>query len=333
MSRKVRCAVLGVGRLGYYHAKNLVTQIPEAEVTYVVASRIGNAERVARELDIPKWTNNPNEVFENPEIDAVIIVTPTKTHASLIKEAAKNKKHIFVDKPITETLDEADDVIKAVQENNVFCQVGFVRRFDPAFAEAKKRIDSGDIGEPLYYKGVSRDPGSPPEIYIATSGGIFLDLCIHDFDVARYLLGKEVESIQSFGKVLAHPFMNKYGDSDQALSFIKFTNGASASIEGSRNAFYGYDIRGEVVGTEGAIQIGSIKYHDNLILTKGKSYHDNIPNFQTRYEEGFILELKHFIECVQNNEKPIVDEVDGKKALEIAIAATKSYQTKKEVKL
>lgn len=244
MKEKVRCAVIGVGRLGFVHAKNAATCIPGAEVVTIVASRKERAEKVARELGVQNWTNDPQEVFDNPLIDAVIIVSPTKTHAELIIQAARSKKHIFVDKPLTETLEEADEVIRAIAENNVYCQVGFMRRFDPCYAEAKRRIVQGDIGEPIYFKGVSRDPGSPPEDYIKTSGGIFLDLCIHEYDIARFLLGDEVKSVQSFGRVLVHPFMEKYNDVDQAMTFMTFKKGAAANVEGSRNSTFGYDVRG-----------------------------------------------------------------------------------------
>ncbi|WP_068673450.1 inositol 2-dehydrogenase [Oceanobacillus sp. Castelsardo] len=329
--RTIRCAVIGVGRLGIFHAKNAATRVKGAEIVAVVATREESAKRAAVELGIARWSIDPQEIFDDPSIDAVIIVTPTKTHAELISQAARSKKHIFVDKPVTETLEEADKVIKEVANNGVICQVGFMRRFDPAYVRAKKRIEHGDIGEPLYFKGVSRDPGSPPESYIKTSGGIFLDLNIHEYDIARYLMEDEVESVQSFGDVLVHPFMEKYGDVDQSITVLKFKNGATASIEGSRNSTFGYDIRGEVVGTEGSIQIGSLQYHNNIILKNNRSYHDNVPDFLTKFEDAFVAELEHFIDCIQNNKKPIVDEVDGKKSLEVAVAATESFKIKEKV--
>lgn len=333
MKEKIRCAVIGVGRLGYWHAENLATRIKGAELVTVASSRKENAEKVARELGVKKWTNNPQEIFEDPSIDAVVIVTPTKTHAELIIQAARSKKHIFVDKPLTETVEEAEMVIQEINENNVFCQVGFMRRFDPAYVEAKRRIENGDIGQPIYFKGLSRDPGSPPEDYIKTSGGIFLDLCIHEYDIARFLMGDEVKSVKAFGDVLIHPFMNKYQDVDQSMTFMTFKNGASCDIEGSRNSSFGYDIRGEVIGTEGTIQIGSLQHHDIKILTSRGSAYDNVPNFPIKFNESFLNELTHFIECLQKNERPQVSEIDGKIALEIAEAATKSFKTKETVVL
>ncbi|WP_342048378.1 inositol 2-dehydrogenase [Bacillus sp. OTU530] len=333
MKEKIRCAIFGVGRLGYVHAENLAARIKGAELVTVVASRKESAEKAARELGAKRWTTNPQEVFEDPTIDAVVIVTPTKLHAPLIIQAAKSKKHIFVDKPLTETLEEAEMVIREIRENNVYCQVGFMRRFDPAYAEAKRRIENGDIGQPIYFKGVSRDPGSPPEAYIQTSGGIFLDLAIHEYDIARFLIGDEVKSVKTLGNVLVHPFMNKYGDVDQSITFMNFQNGASCDIEASRNSTFGYDIRGEVVGTEGSIQIGSLQHHDIKILTSRGSAYDNIPSFPIKFKDAFQYELAHFIECLQKDERPQVTEIDGKISLEIAVAATKSFQTKETVML
>lgn len=155
-------------------------------------------------------------------------------------------------------------------------------------------------------------------------------MCIHEYDIARFLIGDEVESVRSFGEVLVHPFMKKYDDVDQSLTFLTFKNGAAGDVEGSRNSSFGYDIRGEVVGAEGAIQIGSLQYHNNVILTKNKSYYDNIPSFPIKFQDSFLLELEHFFDCVQKNVKPLVDEHDGKASLEVAVAADQSFK-KKEI--
>ncbi len=327
MAEKVRCAVVGLGRVGYSHAENLATKIKGAEVVAVAAARQERAAAVARELGVDKSTNRPDDVFLDPQIDAVIIATPTSHHRDMIKKAAQNGKHIFVEKPITQTAEEADEATRIVHENQVLCQVGFMRRFDPAYAEAKKRVAAGDIGKPIYFKGVSRDPGSPPPDYIAHSGGIFLDLSIHDYDIARYLLGAEIASVTAFGNVLAHPFMKECNDVDQAVTYLTFDSGASGDVESSRNAFYGYDIRGEVIGTEGSIQIGSLRHHDLKILTPAGKTHDIIPDFPTKFKDAFLLQMIHFIECIRDKQKPSVTETDAKAALLIAEAATKSYRT------
>lgn len=335
MKETIRTAVLGLGRLGYWHAENLVSKVKGAQLVSVADPFEGRAEQVARELSVNKWSQNPNDVFEDDNIDAVVIVTPTSTHADMIKRAAKNGKQIFVEKPLTHTLDEADDVIQVIQEHNVACQVGFMRRFDPAYAEAKRRIEAGDIGKPLYFKAVSRDGNVPPEEFIKHSGGIFLDVAIHDYDLARYLMGQEVTSVTSTGNILmqSNQFMEKYNDVDQAMTYLTFDSGAAGDVETMRIAPYAYDIRGEVVGTEGSIQIGSMRYRDVNILTSKGSTHNLIPDFPTRFKDAYLLEMIDFIDCLRENKKPICTEIDGKVALEIAAAATKSFVSGETVQL
>jgi scyllo-inositol 2-dehydrogenase (NAD+) len=333
MKEFIRVAVLGLGRLGYWHAENLSTRIKGAKLEYVVDPVPGRAESVAKELAVPKWSLNIDDVLNDDEIDAVVIVTPTSTHAELIKKAARAKKHIFVEKPLTEYVHDADDVIKTIRENNVFCQVGFMRRFDPAYAEAKKRILAGDIGRPLYFKGMSRDGNIPPVEFIKNSGGIFLDLAIHEFDVARFLMGAEIKEVKSVGNILVHEFMAELNDADHANTYLTFDSGATGDIEASWIAPYGYDIRGEVVGTEGAIQIGTMQQHQVHILKRSGSNYDIIPDFPSKFQEAYLLEMEHFVDSLQKDQKPECDELDGKIALEIATAATKSFHTGKAITL
>lgn len=334
MKEVVRCAVVGLDSEGYRHAENLASIVKGAELVSVFDPREGKAEQVAIELGVNKWSQHPNDAFYDDMIDAVVIVTPPSTHAEMIKRAAENGKHIFVEKPL-QVLSEAEEVIKEIQQHSIICQVGFMRRFDPAYAEAKKRVEAGDIGKPLYFKGVSRDGNIPHERYIKHSCGIFHDIAIHDYDIARYLMSEEVRSITATGNILlqANKFMEKYQDVDQGLSYLTFDSGASGDIETMRVAPYAYDIRGEVVGTEGAIQIGSMRNNDVKLLTKKGSTHDLIQDFPTRFSDAYLLEMIHFIESVQKGEKPLCTEVDGKAALEIAAAATKSFHTGETVHL
>lgn len=332
LKETIRCAVLGLGRLGYWHAEN-ITRIPGAQLAWVVDPVEGKAEKIAQKLNVENWTQHSDEVFQDQVVDAVIIATPTDTHGELIQRAARYKKHVFVEKPLTQDIGEAQEVINSIHEQGVTCQVGFMRRFDPAYQEAKRRILAGDIGKPIYFKAISRDPGSPPPAFIKSSGGIFLDMSIHDYDMARYLMGAEVISVSAHGKVLMNPFMERYNDVDQAISYLTFSSGASGDIEGSRNAHYGYDIRGEVLGTEGTLFIGSLQHHDVHILNKKGCLHDLIPAFPQRFQNAFFEEMVHFIQCLQNEVRPDVTEVDGKKALEIAIAARDSYTLKKNINI
>ncbi|GIN91721.1 scyllo-inositol 2-dehydrogenase (NAD(+)) [Siminovitchia terrae] len=328
MRELIRCAVLGLGRLGFWHAENLASKISGAKLTKVVDPFEGRAEQVARELNVDSWSQNPMDVFEDENIDAVIIVTPTSTHAEMIRLAARHGKDVFVEKPLTQSVKEATEVIKEIEKNKITCQVGFMRRFDPAYMEAKRRIEAGDIGKPLYFKAVSRDGNVPPEDFIKHSGGIFLDVAIHDYDIARFLMNDEVYSVRSSGNILmeSNQFMEKYNDVDQGLSQIKFKSGASGDIETMRVASYGYDIRGEVVGTEGAIQIGSMRNSDVRIFNRNECSHDLVQDFPTRFKDAYLLEMVHFISSLRNNKQPQCTALDGKKALEIAVAATKSFK-------
>jgi len=334
MSRPIRCAVLGLGRLGYWHAENLAFKVKGAELVTVIDPLEGRAEQVARELGVKNWSQNPNDAFYDDTIDAIVIVTPTSTHAEMIIRASENKKHIFVEKPITQELSDADKVIDVIKDNNVICQVGFMRRFDPAYAEAKRRIDAGDIGTPLYFKAVSRDGNVPHEEFIKHSGGIFLDVAIHDYDIARYLIGKEVTSVKSTGSILleSNSFMEKYNDVDQGLTYLTFEDGSAGDVETMRVAPYAYDIRGEVLGTDGAIKIGSMRNTDVKLYTKKGGSHDLIQDFPSRFKDAYLLEMIHFIDCLQKGETPLCTEIDGKAALEIAVAATESFKTGEVIK-
>lgn len=324
----IRCAVLGLGRLGLHHAKNLAThQIAGAKLVSVVDPMEGRAEQVAREFGLKSWTENSDDVFESPDIDAVVIVTPTSTHADMIKRAALNGKPVFVEKPLTQNLQEADEILQTIEQTKTICQVGFMRRFDPAYAEAKRRIEAGDIGKPLYFKGITRDAGSPPAEFIKHSGRMFLDVSIHDYDIARYLMGAEITSVSAHGRILMNPFMEEFKDVDQALTYVHFDTGAAGDIEASRNSPYGHDIRTEVIGTEGSIFIGTLRNQNITLLNFKGSQYEIIPDFQTRFNDAYRLELVHFIECINNNQKPKVTEVDGKINLEIAIKATESFDS------
>lgn len=335
MKESIKCAVLGLGRLGYWHAENLASKVLGAKLVKVIDPMEGRAEQVAKELGVNKWSQDPNEAFLDDEIDAVVIVTPTSTHAEMIKKAANHGKHVFVEKPVTQNVEQADEVIKAIEANRTFCQVGFMRRFDPAYVAAKKRIAAGDIGKPLYFKGVSRDGNVPHEDFIKNSGGIFLDVAIHDYDIARFLMEDDVHSIQCSGNILleSNGFMEKYQDVDQGLSTIRFKSGAAGDIETMRIAPYGYDIRGEVIGTEGAIQIGSMRENDIRLFTNNQTSYDLVQDFPARFLDAYLLEMIHFIDSLRKGEQPLCTAEDGKKALEIAEAATRSFNNGETVLL
>lgn len=332
MAKKIRTAVFGLGRLGYWHAVN-VAKNRNAELVSVCDVNFESAQRIAAELEVSKFTTNPEEIFQDETIEAVVIASPTSTHFDLLKRASETGKAIFVEKPLTIDLKESYEIKSIIEQNHTICQVGFMRRFDPAYDIAKKRIAAGDIGDPIYFRGISRDPVAPHEAFIKNSGGLFVDVSIHDFDIARYLMNSEVQSVSAHGRVLKYPFMEKYNDVDQALTYIEFTSGAAGDAEASRNAYYGYDIRAEVIGTEGSIFIGNLRQHDIQILTKAGNTHDILPDFPTRFTDAYTLELEEFFKVVIDREVPRVTVDDGVKALEIAYAAKESFLSGNKVGL
>lgn len=331
MTARVNCAVVGLGRLGWHHAVNLARHVAGANLFAVADVIAERAARFAQQYDIPFSTSDIDAVVEHPNIDAVVIVTPTPTHAPLIRGSITAGKAVFVEKPITLSLADAQAIDHLVQESHAYCQVGFMRRYDPAYRVAAERIRRGDIGQPLYFKAVSRDPSCPPEAYIRESGRLFIDMSIHDFDIARFLMGEEVVEVTAMGAIVKNDFLSAYDDIDQGLTFLRFASGASGDIEGSRNAGYGYDIRAEVVGTEGTIQVGALNHHNILLLDARGGTHDIVPGFLERFASAYLLEMVDFIARVQQGEAAPVTVEDGYKAQAIAVAATHSFDEKRAV--
>jgi scyllo-inositol 2-dehydrogenase (NAD+) len=331
MTGKLNCAVLGIGRLGWHHAENLAGRVAGASLRAVADIDPQRAELFARRYDVPHYTSDIDAVLEDSTIDAVVIVTPTTTHSRLIHKAIETGKAIFVEKPITLSLKEARDIDRQVQQAHVYCQVGFMRRFDPAYHTAAEEIRRGAIGKPLYFKAVSRDPGCPPESYIRESGRLFLDMSIHDFDIARFLMNDEIVEVTALGAVVKNDFLHTYRDIDQALTFVRFAGGAIGDIEGSRNAGYGYDIRAEVVGSEGTMQIGSLNHNSVRLLNHSGATHDIVPGFLERFASAYLLEMTEFVERVCNGTPPPVTVEDGWRAVAVGLAATQSFDEQRAI--
>jgi len=248
---KVNIGIIGVGRIGKLHAGNLKYQVPGVKVLAVADIFEESAQQVAAQLEIPGAEKDYRVLLENKDIDAVVICSSTDTHAQIISEAAEAGKHIFCEKPIALDIDKIDQAITAVKKAGVKLQVGFNRRFDPSFKKAKDLVASGKIGTPHLLRITSRDPEPPPISYIKVSGGIFLDMMIHDFDMARYLLDQEVVELMAVGNCLVDPAIGEAGDIDTAIVTLKYEGGAWGTIDNSRKAVYGYDQRIEIFGSEG----------------------------------------------------------------------------------
>ena len=327
MKSKINIGIIGAGRIGKVHAENITFRLPEAKIKIIADPDLETAKILAEKLQIGEVTSDYTKVVSDKEIDAVVICSPTDTHADYIMEAAENKKNIFCEKPIELTSEKIIKALSVVEKNNVKLMVGFNRRFDPNFMKIKEMVTEGKIGNPHILKITSRDPQPPNINYIKISGGLFMDMAIHDFDMARYIVNSEVVEVFTKGEVLVDSRIGELGDIDTAVTVLKFENGALGVIDNSRKASYGYDQRVEIFGSKGMISVSNNKpdYH-NYLDESGE--HSSLPLnfFMDRYTESYYTEIKMFIDSVINGTTLPVSGVDGLKAVEIALAAKQSLQ-------
>ena len=322
---KVNVGVIGVGRIGRLHARNLKYQVPGTRLLAVADIFEESAREIASQLEIPIAEKDYRALLENKDIDAIVICSSTDTHAQIISEAAEAGKHIFCEKPIALDLYKIDQAIAAVKKFGVKLQVGFNRRFDPSFKKAKELVAKGTIGTPHLVRISSRDPEPPPISYVKVSGGIFLDMMIHDFDMARYLLDQEVVELMAVGSCLIDPAIGEAGDIDTAIVTLKYENGAWGTIDNSRKAVYGYDQRIEIFGSEGCVMVGNPTPTEVMVSGVEDTKTDKPLYFFTeRYQEAYLAEMKEFIKCVQDDTEPPVGGFDGKISVQMGYAANES---------
>ena len=335
MPALVKIGVIGLGRMGQLYTRMLASQTNGVGLHAVADTNEQACSQVVDELGVPYAFSDPYELIALSELDAVVITTPTSTHADLVQAVAQAGKAIFCEKPLALTLDETRSALEAVERAQVPLQVGFMRRFDTAYQKAKKLIDSGQIGYPVTFKSIGRDPFCPRSEYAdpTKSGGLILDMGIHDFDLARWLMGSEVERVTAEGTTMVCKVLEPVGDIDNAIINLRFVSGALGNVEVSRNAFYGYDIRTEVLGSEGAVIIGAHQHTPLLLLTRAGARYDTTPYFMERFGDAYRTQLQHFIDCVSSGQPPLVTGDDALAAYEIGVAATQSYQTGQPVSL
>lgn len=334
MNKKLAIGIIGAGRIGKVHAETLAFRLPEASPR-VIADINGNAaEEVAAHCGIPAVAPSADEVLADRTIDAVLICSSTDTHADLIVRAAQAGKHIFCEKPIDLCLAKIDTALAAVDKAGVKLQIGFNRRFDANFARVRQSVTSGEIGRPHLLHIVSRDPAPPPLAYVKVSGGIFLDMTIHDFDMARFLIGEEVEEIYTAAAVLVDPEIGRAGDLDTAVITLRFRNGVIGTIDNSRKAAYGYDQRVEILGSDGAVATGN-RYPNQAVISTGAAIRRDLPFhfFMDRYTDSFSNELRAFVQAVLEDRPTPVTGLDGRMALRMGLAARKSYDEHRPVRL
>jgi len=335
MKGKINVGIIGAGRIGKIHASNIVYFIPEAKVVTVAdANLTPEIEAWAKGLGIANVTRNPDEIFADPEISVVLICSSTDTHADFIIKAAKARKNIFCEKPVDLTVKKVVAALKVVKESGVKLQVGFNRRFDHNFARVRELVSGGDIGELQVVKITSRDPAPPPPSYVAGSGGLFLDMMIHDFDMARFQAGSEVVEVYAKGAVLVDPAIGAAGDIDTAIVTLTFANGALCTIDNSRKAVYGYDQRVEVFGSKGSASAeNDMPSTVKLSTVSGVSSDKPLHFFLERYKDAYINEVKAFFEAIVAGKDVPVGGEDGLRNLIVGLAAKKSLVEGRPVKI
>jgi len=333
-SSPVRVGIIGAGRIGKVHARTIAHRLPEAVAVAIMDTDIGAARALAGACGIARVAETAEEILTAPDIDAVLICSSTGTHADLVERAARAGKHIFCEKPIDHSLEKIDRALEAVAKAGVKLQVGFNRRFDANFARVRRAVESGEIGTPHLLHIVSRDPAPPPLAYIEVSGGMFLDMTIHDFDMARFLIGDEVEDIYTTAAVRVDPEIGKAGDVDTAVIVLRFRNGVIATIDNSRKAVYGYDQRVEILGSEGSIATGNC-YPNEAVISTASSVRKDLPLnfFMERYAESFVNEMRAFLQAVREDKPTPVTGKDGRIPVVMALAARKSYDEHRPVRL
>ena len=334
MVKVVQIGLIGAGRIGRVHAETIANRIPEANLLAVADVFLEAAQKCAADFQIPSVSEDYREILENSEIEAVLICSSTDTHAEFIVQAAEAGKHIFCEKPIDHDLKKIDHALDAVEKAGVKLQIGFNRRFDPSFKRVRDAVAAGEIGAPHLVHITSRDPGPPPIDYIKVSGGIFLDMTIHDFDMARYLIDSEVDEVFAAGAVMVDPAIGEAGDIDTAVIVLRYANGAIGVIDNSRKAVYGYDQRVEVFGSGGGIVVSN-RTPDLAVLSDADGVHASKPLhfFIERYTESYVAELQEFIESVGKDKTPSVTGIDGRIPVVMGLAAWKSYRENRPVKL
>jgi inositol 2-dehydrogenase len=324
--------LIGVGRLGRVYARDLAGRIAETRLV-AVADPVGTlAQEVAAEFDVPRHYTDPQALIDDAAVEAIVIVSPTDTHRQLVIAAAQRGKPTFCEKPPALSLDEIAAMKEAIAKSGIFFQMGFMRRFDSGYAAAKQQIEVGRIGTPLVFKSTSRDPFRPSLEYAnpKSSGGMLIDMGIHDFDLARWFMG-DVKTVATIGATIAYPELLTVGDIDNAVASLTFTSGKIGVVDLSRSGIYGYDISTEILGLEGTLKIGYLRETPMMVLTKNSVAHDTVPYFMERFRDAYTTQLQNFAQNVlQDRPAPITID-DGLEALRIGVAATRAHEIQKPV--
>jgi len=333
--KKIGIGVLGVGEMGKRHAENLRHSVPGAELVAIADVAAGRVKQVADELEVAKSFGSLEAMLECKEVQAVLIATPDKFHAQGVMQAAKAGKDILCEKPIALTLADAYAALDAVNKAGVRLQIGFMRRYDPAHATAMKRIEAGEIGTPLIFKSVGRDKDEPPlaAYQSGLNGMIFYNSTIHDFDLARWLMRDEVAEVHSYTTVAIRPEVAQYGDVVAGSVNLQYHNGGIGNIESYVQAVYAYDVRTEILGSKGAIFVGSLEKTPAVFLSANGGGQTLMDHFLTRFADAYLAEVRDFVQKLLEDKPVRVTGEDGLRALATAVAAEASHKQKRPVKV
>jgi inositol 2-dehydrogenase len=333
--RKLGVGVLGVGEMGKRHAENIRRLVPEANLVAVADVAAERARQVAGELEIERSFSSLEAMLECKDLDAVLIATPDKFHARAIETVARAKKDILCEKPLAVNLAEAHAALETVAKSGVRLQIGFMRRYDHAYASAMKRIEAGEIGTPVIFKSVGRDKDAPPLAAYQSNvnGMLFYNNTIHDFDLARWLMRDEITEVHSYTTVAIRPEIAQYGDVVASVVNLRYQQGAIGNVESYVQAVYGYDVRTEIVGSKGSILVGSLEQMPATFLTANGGVQTLADHFLTRFADAYLAEVRNFVQDILNDRPPRVSGEDGLKALAIAVAAENSHIQLKPVRV
>jgi scyllo-inositol 2-dehydrogenase (NAD+) len=331
--RKLGVGVLGVGEMGKRHAENLRRLVPEARLVAIADASAERARLVAEELEIENWHGSLEAMLERKDLDAVLIATPDKFHAKAVETAVRAGKDVLCEKPLALNLGDARAALDAVAKAGRRLQVGFMRRYDPAYAGAMKRIEAGEIGVPVIFKSLGRDKEwAPIAAYESRINGmLFYTNTIHDFDLARWMMQDEVSAVHAYATATIRPELATYGDLVASVVNLTYRRGAIGNVESYAQAVYGYDVRTEIVGSKGSIFIGSLRQAPAVFLSAKGGEQSLADHFLTRFADAYLAEVRDFVHNMLHDLAPRVTGDDGLKALAIAAAAEKSYLQAKPI--
>ena len=331
----VKLGIIGAGRIGKVHMESICTQVPNAKVK-MVADPFMDAEKEAwaKKKGVEQVTKDYHEILDDPEIDAVLICSSTDTHASISMEAIEAGKHVFCEKPVDHSIEKIKQVQEALKKHSVKYQVGFNRRFDHNFEAVQNAVVSGKVGEPHIVRITSRDPEPPALEYVKVSGGMFLDMTIHDFDMARFLAGCDAKEIYVQAAVRIDPAIGKAGDVDTAVITMKMENGSIVTIDNSRKAVYGYDQRVEVFGSQGMVSVANDTTSSAVISnSEGVMGEKPLYFFLERYMQSYAKEIRAFVQAIEQDTETPLGITDGLEAVRMGLAAKKSLAEHRPVKM